>query len=225
MRSIQLPVVENPAYQESDPADNRRRLLGRGLRLEFISLGWNAIEGVVAVAAGIAAGSVALVGFGVDSFVESSSAGVIVWRILAERRSRSLARVQSVERISQKLVAASLILLGIYVLYGSITALAWQERPDASLPGVILAALSLTVMWWLARSIRKVGQQLHSHSIEADSAQTLACWWMSLSLLVGLGLNLLFGWWWADPVAGIVISGVVLREGWNAWQGKDCCGL
>ncbi|MFP6570812.1 MAG: cation transporter [Dehalococcoidia bacterium] len=225
MRGIELPVVEDAAHLDVSPAGDRQQLLGRGLRLEFVSIGWNLVEGVVAIAAGIAAGSVALVGFGVDSFVESSSAAVIVWRIFAEMRNNSAARVQSVERISQRLVATSLVLLGIYVMYESVTALAWQERPDASLPGVIIAALSLTVMWWLARSIRSVGQQLHSHSIESDSAQTLACWWMSLSLLVGLTLNLLFGWWWADPAAGIVISIVVFREGWNSWQGKECCGL
>ena len=225
MRSLELPVVQNPARVTPHSEDDRRRLLNKGLRLEFISLGWNVVEGVVAVAAGLAAGSVALIGFGVDSFVESSSAGVIVWRILAERRNSDPLRVQSVERISQRLVAASLVLLTVYVLYESVTALVFAERPDASVPGVILASLSLIVMWWLARSIRNVGRELHSHSIEADSSQTLACWWMSLSLLVGLGLNLLFGWWWADPIAGIAISGVVLREGWNAWQGKDCCGL
>ena len=225
MRSLELPVVQNPARVTPHSEDDRRRLLNKGLRLEFISLGWNVVEGVVAVAAGLAAGSVALIGFGVDSFVESSSAGVIVWRILAERRNSDPLRVQSVERISQRLVAASLVLLTVYVLYESVTALVFAERPDASVPGVILASLSLIVMWWLARSIRNVGRELHSHSIEADSSQTLACWWMSLSLLVGLGLNLLFGWWWADPIAGIAISGVVFREGWNAWQGKDCCGL
>ncbi len=225
MRSLELPVIGGQSVTVADAEADRQRLLRRGLRLEFISLGWNAVEGIVAVAAGLAAGSIALVGFGVDSFVESSSAGVIVWRILAERRSSSAARIQSVERTSQKLVAASLFLLGLYVLYGSVSALVQQERPDPSIPGVILAAVSLAVMWWLARSIRNVGRQLHSHSIEADSAQTLACWWMSLSLLIGLGLNLLFGWWWADPIAGIAISAVVFREGWNAMKGKDCCGL
>ena len=225
MRGIELLIVENAALLDVTQSDDRPSLLRRGLRLEFLSIGWNLIEGVVAIAAGIAAGSAALVGFGVDSFVESSSAAVIVWRVLAELRNGDRTRVQSVERIAQRLVATSLALLGIYVMYESVTALVWQEKPDASLPGMIIAALSLTVMWWLARSIQRVGQQLHSHSIESDSAQTLACWWMSLSLLVGLTLNLLFGWWWADPAAGIVISIVVFREGWNSWRGKECCGL
>lgn len=226
MRRLDLTVVEQPApIVAHEDATQRARLLRRGLRLEYASLGWNLVEGIIAITAGLAAGSVALVGFGVDSFVESTSASVVIWRIFAERRNNDPARVQSVERLAQKLVAASLALLGIYVLYGSVTALALQERPDTSLPGILLAAASLSVMWWLARSIRKVGQQLHSHSIEADSTQTLACWWMSLSLLIGLGLNMLFGWWWADPLAGIAISGFVFREGWNAWRGKDCCSI
>ena len=173
MRGIELTVVEDASYLDVSPSDDRSRLLRRGLRLEFVSIGWNLVEGAVAIAAGIAAGSVALVGFGVDSFVESSSAAVIVWRIFAERRNNSAARVQSVERISQRLVATSLFLLGIYVMYQSVTALAWQERPDASIPGVIIAALSLTVMWWLARSIRRVGQQLHSHSQYPKDHRTL----------------------------------------------------
>ena len=228
MDRLDLPVVQDTAldgHVQEQGAARRARLLRRGLRLEYASLGWNLVEGVVAIAAGLAAGSVALVGFGVDSFVESASAGVIVWRIFAERRSADPARVQSIERLSQKLVAASLALLGVYVLYGSVAALITQERPDASLPGVVLAVASLSIMWWLSRSIRRVGEQLHSHSIEADSAQTMACWWMSLSLLIGLGLNMLFGWWWADPLAGIAIAGFVLREGWNAWRGKECCAI
>ena len=113
----------------------------------------------------------------------------------------------------------------IYLLFESGSALVLQEQPEVSHTGIILAVLSLIVMWWLARSIRRVGQQLHSHAIEADSSQTLACWWMSLSLLVGLGVNALFGWWWADPLAGIAISALMLREAKSVWSGKDCCGI
>jgi cation diffusion facilitator family transporter len=225
MRRLDLPVVEQAAPVAAQPGNGRAALLRRGLRLEYLSVGWNLVEGAVAIAAGLAAGSVALVGFGVDSFVESTSASVIIWRIFAERRSADPGRVESIERLAQKLVAASLALLGIYILYESASSLIQREQPDASLPGIILAIASLCVMWWLARSIRKVGEQLHSHSIEADSTQTLACWWMSLFLLAGLGLNMLFGWWWADPLAGVAISGFVFREGWNTWRGKDCCAL
>ncbi len=226
MRSLEINVAAAVGEPERLQRVDRATLLRRGLRLEYISLGWNLIEGAVAVVAGLIAGSVALIGFGVDSFVESSSAAVIVWRIVAENRNRKdSARIYLIERRAQRFVAISLLAFSIYLLYESGSALALQERPDVSLTGIVLAVLSLSVMWWLARSIRNVGKQLHSHAIEADSSQTLACWWMSLSLLVGLGLNALFGWWWADPLAGIVISGLMLREARSAWQGKDCCGI
>lgn len=225
MRSLDLPIADSVAEPVEHPRLDRPALLRRGLRLEYLSLGWNLVEGTVAIIAGLIAGSVALVGFGVDSFVESSSAAVIVWRIVSETKNRDAAKIYSIERLAQKLVAISLVLFSVYLLYESISALALQERPDVSLTGIVLAVLSLSVMWWLARSIRKVGQQLHSHAIEADSSQTMACWWMSLSLLIGLGLNALFGWWWADPLAGVAIGGFMLREAWNSWRGKDCCGI
>ena len=230
MRSLELPVVEDthhhhPDEHSYDPVD-RPALLRRGLRLEYISLGWNLVEGGVAIAAGIIAGSVALVGFGVDSFVESTSAAVIIWRILAETRNRAEPdKIFAIERRAQKFVALSLAVFGLYLLFESGSAIALKERPEVSHTGIVLAVLSLGVMWWLARSIRRVGQDLHSHAIEADSTQTLACWWMSLSLLVGLGLNALFGWWWTDPLAGIAISGLMLREAKETWMGKDCCGI
>lgn len=180
----------------------------------------------MAIFAGIVAGSVALIGFGADSFVESSSAAVIVWRIVSEQRNGAdPQRIARIERRAQILVALSLALFGLFLLFESASALINQERPEVSHTGIVLAVLSLGVMWWLARSIRRVGQQLHSHAIEADSTQTLACWWMSLSLLVGLGLNAVFGWWWADPIAGVAISGLMLREAREAWAGKDCCGI
>ena len=130
-----------------------------------------------------------------------------------------------IERRAQRLVGASLFIFGIYLLFESVSAIIFREQPDPSPTGIVLAVLSLSVMWWLARSIRRVGEELHSHAIEADSTQTLACWWMSLSLLIGLGLNAVFGWWWADPLAGIAISGLMLREAKQVWNGKDCCGL
>ena len=230
MRSLELPVVEATSGHHADVHDHapvdRPALLRRGLRLEYISLSWNLVEGAVAIVAGIIAGSVALVGFGVDSFVESTSAAVIIWRILAEVRNKAEPdKIAAIERRAQKFVALSLTVFGLYLLFESGSAIVLKERPEASPTGIVLAVLSLGVMWWLARSIRRAGQELHSHAIEADSTQTLACWWMSLSLLVGLGLNALFGWWWADPLAGIAISGLMLREAKDTWAGKDCCGI
>ena len=226
MRSLELTVIDATDATDEDHGIDRGILLKRGLRLENISLGWNLIEGTVAVIAGVIAGSVALVGFGVDSFVESSSAAVIIWRILSESRNKTNPeKIYLIERRAQRLVGLSLLAFAIYILFESGSALVLQERPEVSHTGIILAVLSLAVMWWLARSIRRVGQQLHSHAIEADSSQTLACWWMSLSLLVGLGVNALFGWWWADPLAGIAISALMLREAKSVWSGKDCCGI
>ena len=226
MRSIALTVIDAADDTHEHHQVDRRVLLKRGLRLEYISLGWNLIEGAVAIVAGVIAGSVALIGFGVDSFVESSSEAVIVWRILSEIGNRTNPeKIYSIERRSQRLVALSLLGFATYLLFESGSALVLQEQPEVSHTGIILAVLSLIVMWWLARSIRRVGQQLHSHAIEADSSQTLACWWMSLSLLVGLGVNALFGWWWADPLAGIAISALMLREAKSVWSGKDCCGI
>ena len=226
MRNIELPILGDLDHQHADNAIGRPALLRRGLRLEYLSIGWNLVEGSVAIAAGLVAGSVALIGFGVDSFVETSSAAVIVWRIVSENRNENdPARIKLIERRAQRLVGASLFIFGIYLLFESVSAIIFREQPDPSPTGIVLALLSLSVMWWLARSIRRVGEELHSHAIEADSTQTLACWWMSLSLLIGLGLNVVFGWWWADPLAGIAISGLMLRESKQVWNGKDCCGL
>ena len=226
MRNIELPILGDLDHQHADNAIGRPALLRRGLRLEYLSIGWNLVEGSVAIAAGLVAGSVALIGFGVDSFVETSSAAVIVWRIVSENRNdNDPARIKLIERRAQRLVGASLFIFGIYLLFESVSAIIFREQPDPSPTGIVLALLSLSVMWWLARSIRRVGEELHSHAIEADSTQTLACWWMSLSLLIGLGVNAVFGWWWADPLAGIAISGLMLREAKQVWNGKDCCGL
>jgi len=228
VRNLDLQVIEGEteSHDHGRSGVDRPALLKRGLRLEYTSLGWNLVEGAVAIFAGIVAGSVALIGFGADSFVESSSAAVIVWRIVSEQRNGAdPQRIARIERRAQILVALSLALFGLFLLFESASALINQERPEVSHTGIVLAVLSLGVMWWLARSIRRVGQQLHSHAIEADSTQTLACWWMSLSLLVGLGLNAVFGWWWADPIAGVAISGLMLREAREAWAGKDCCGI
>jgi cation diffusion facilitator family transporter len=226
MRNPELPILGDLDHQHSHNAIDRPALLLRGLRLEYLSIGWNLVEGSVAIAAGLVAGSVALIGFGVDSFVEISSAAVIVWRIVSENRNdNDPSRINVIERRAQRLVGASLFIFGIYLLFESVSAIIFREQPDPSTTGIVLAVLSLSVMWWLARSIRRVGEELHSHAIEADSTQTLACWWMSLSLLIGLGLNAVFGWWWADPLAGIAISGLMLREAKQVWSGKDCCGL
>jgi divalent metal cation (Fe/Co/Zn/Cd) transporter len=202
---------------------SRPALLHRALRLEYLTVGWNIIEGVVAIAAAMASGSVALLGFGLDSFVESASGSVMIWRLLAERNADEddEERIEQVERRARKLVAASLALLAAYIAWDSITSLLANERPQPSLVGIVLAAVSLVVMWWLARAKRLVGVALGSRAMAADAFQTDACFWLSLFLLVGIGANALFGWWWADPVAALGMTVFIGREALEAWRGDE----
>jgi divalent metal cation (Fe/Co/Zn/Cd) transporter len=201
--------------------DARPHLLARALRLEYLTVGWNVIEGLIAIAAALAAGSVALLGFGIDSFVESASGSVLVWRLLAERRATDEERIEHVERRAQKLVAGSLILLAAYIAWESITSIVAGERPQPSLVGIVLAAVSLVVMWWLARAKRRVGAALGSRAMAADAFQTDACFWLSLFLLVGIGANAVFGAWWADPLAALGMTAFIGREALEAWRGES----
>ena len=205
-----------------DPA--RRAATKRGLRLQYATVAWNIIEGIIAVSAALAAGSVALLGFGVDSFVECASALVMIWRLRADRNGDlSPAKLEAVEKRARKLIAASLFLLAAYVTFDAATSLWEKERPQFSIVGAVLMSLSVLIMLWLARAKRLVAQALNSEAMEADAFQTTACWWLSLTALAGLALNGLFGWWWADPVAGLVIAGLVANEGREAWKGRACC--
>lgn len=203
----------------------RSALLRRALRLEYLTVGWNVVEGLVAIAAGLAAGSVALIGFGVDSFVESASGSVMIWRLLAERNAAEddEERVERVERRAQKLVAGSLVLLAAYIAWGSITSLLAGERPQSSAVGIGLAVASLLAMWLLAREKRRVGIALGSRAMTADAFQTNACFWLSVVLLIGIGANALLGWWWADPIAALAMTVFIAKEAREAWRGDDDC--
>lgn len=197
--------------------------LRRASRLEYLTVGWNLVEGVIAVTAALAVGSVALLGFGIDSFVESASGGVLIWRLLAERRSDDPEAVERVEQRALKLVAISLIALAAFIAIDAAMTLVQKERPDPSGLGIALASVSLGVMWWLARAKRTVARALGSRALEADAFQTTACWWLSLVVLAGIGLNAAFGWWWADPVAALGMTVLIAREAKEAWKGEDCC--
>lgn len=201
----------------------RGPMLARALRLEYLTVGWNVVEGVIAVTAAIAAGSVALMGFGIDSFVESASGSVLIWRLLAERRRASAAAIEQVERRAQRIVAVSLFALAAYIIGDAAYSLVTGERPEPSPVGMILTAVSLGVMWWLAKAKLRAARVLGSRALESDAFQTTACWWLSLAALVGIGLNAALAWWWADPVAAVVISLLIIREGREAWRGEDCC--
>jgi len=202
-------------------AAERPALLRRALRLEYLTVGWNVVEGGIAIAAAMASGSVALLGFGIDSFVESASGSVMIWRLHAERRTADEERIEQVERRAQKLVAASLLLLAAYIAWDSITSLLANERPEPSLVGILLAIASLSVMWWLARQKRRVGTALGSRAMTADAFQTDACFWLSLFLLIGIGANALLGWWWADPLAALGMTFFIGREALEAWRGEE----
>jgi divalent metal cation (Fe/Co/Zn/Cd) transporter len=206
-------------------AIDRPRVLRRALRLEWVTVGWNVVEGVIAVWAAMLAGSVALLGFGLDSFVETFSGIVLLWRLLAEQRTPGdLAAVQRMERTAQRLVAASLVLLAAYVVADASWTLWQRTEPEPSLVGIVLTTVSLGVMRWLARAKRRVARALGSRAMESDAFQTTACWWLSLVTLTGMAVNGAFGWWWADPVAALGVAALVVVEARAAWRGGDCCG-
>ncbi len=213
-------AITHEHHADMDPAI-RSVLLRRGLRLEYFSLVWNVVETVVGMAAGIAAGSVALVGFALDSVVESTSASILVWRLRSEGRGHWTA--ESVERRAIRLVALAFFALALYVGGRSAFDLVTQHKPDESVAGIILAAVSLVVMPVLARKKNRMARTLDSKALKADASQTSLCTYISAFLLVGLGANALLGWWWADPAAGLVIAALAAREGHHLWTTEDFC--
>ncbi len=196
---------------------DRRRLGRRAQLLAATSVVYNGVEAGIALTAGAVAGSAALVGFGLDSIVEVSSGLVILWQF----RHRL---PQSREQQALRLIALSFFALAGYVGQDSIRALVAGAEPDASPVGIALAATSLLVMPWLAWAQRRTGRALHSSAVVADSSQTLLCTYLSAVLLGGLVLNATLGWGWADPLAGLVIAAVAVKEGRDAWRGEGCCG-
>jgi divalent metal cation (Fe/Co/Zn/Cd) transporter len=203
---------------------DRTALLKHACRLEYLTVGWNVVEGVIAVAAAIAAGSVALLGFGLDSFVESTSGLILLWRLSKERRytEASSEDIERLDRRAHRLVGATLFLLAAYISIDSGLALWNGDRPEVSFIGLGLVSVSIAVMLWLARAKARAARGLGSRALAADSFQTLACWWLSILTLAGLGANAAFGWWWADPVAALGIVALVIREGRDAWRGEAC---
>jgi divalent metal cation (Fe/Co/Zn/Cd) transporter len=195
--------------------------LKRGLRLEYFTVAWNIAEAVVGMFFGLLAGSVALVGFALDSVVESSSGGVLIWRLRAEQAGQQSAEV--LERKAVRGVAIAFAVLAAYVGLRSVLALVTRSHPDESIPGIVLACVSLVVMPILASRKRVVAGTLDSRSLQADSKQTILCTYLSAVLLAGLSANAWLGWWWADPAAGIAISVFAAREAIELWRTKDFC--
>jgi len=192
----------------------------RGLQLQWLTIGWNSAECLVAVIAGLLSGSVALVGFGFDSAIEVASSLAAVWRLRSD--ANESARVTA-ELRATRLIGACFLLLAVWITWDGAASLARREAPSESLTGIVLAALSLVVMPLLARLKRRVASRLQSGALEAESRQTEICAYLSAILLAGLGLNAWLGWWWADPVAGLAMVPLIAREGWEAIRGKTCC--
>ncbi len=201
-------------------SDEPNRDFALALRLEYFTVVWNLLEAAVAVVAGIAAGSVALLSFGLDSIVETLSAGILIWRLRVPEGDGEAA-----ERRARKVVGLTFFLLAAYILYESGSKLYFHEPPRESLPGIVLAAVALVVMLWLMVAKRRVAARIGSRALAADAAETGVCAWLSAALLLGLGLNALLGWWWADPVAALALLPVILREGFEGIRGEECsCG-
>lgn len=198
---------------------DRESIVRRGLRLEYLTLAWNSLEAVIAIVSGLIAGSIALVGFGLDSVIEMSSGAVLLWRL---RSDADVHRRERIEQISLRLVGVCFLVLAAYVAWDATGSLWKRERPEESISGIVIAALSLAVMPLLARAKRRVAAGLDSGAMQADSRQTDICAYLSAILLGGLVLNATLGWWWADPLAGLIMVPIIAKEGVEALRGETC---
>jgi divalent metal cation (Fe/Co/Zn/Cd) transporter len=202
------------------PSPARRAALARRIRLLVAAtITYNVMEAIVAITAGTLASSTALIGFGLDSVIEVSSAAAVAWQFSAADHAVQEAREQRTLRI----ISFSFFALAVYVAVESVRTLADTGQADSSMPGIALAALSLLVMPFLSAAQRRAGREMGSASAVADSKQTLLCTYLSAVLLIGLVLNATLGWSWADPAAALVIAAIAVKEGRDAWQGKGCC--
>ncbi|MGE5763750.1 MAG: cation transporter [Mycobacterium leprae] len=198
--------------------DVRARAACRAVRWEQVTIGYNVVEGVVAVTAGLAAGSIALVGFGFDSVIEVAAAAVVLHRLLAENRGGRIDEAK--ERQALRFIAITFFALALYVTVEGIRDLVTGERPDTSLIGIGLTALSLVIMPWLARAKRRAGEQMGSRLVLADATETKLCAWLSVTTFAGLLSYALLGWTWLDAAAGFIIALFAINEGREAWEGE-----
>ena len=198
---------------------SRTAIAEHGKRLEYFTIAWNVLEGIIAIVAGAIAGSISLVGFGVDSFIEVTSGAVLLWRVSSDAKEH---RREQIERISLWVVGACFVALALYIGYEAASDLMAHEAPEHSTPGIILACVSLVVMPMLARAKRRVGAALKSAAMNADAKQTEFCAYLSAILLGGLLLNALFGLWWADPIAALIMVPIIAKEGVDSLRGDPC---
>ena len=206
-----------------DTRIERTRLLRRGVWSAWATVGWNIIEGVIAISAGAVASSVALIGFGIDSFVETASGAVVGWRLHAELTSHAdHERAEQMERRAGKIAGALLLGLSAYIIIDAgRRLLGYGTEAQESTVGIVLTAISLVIMPFLGRAKLRLATALGSGALRADAYETITCSWLSLTTFVGLILNAVFGWWWADPLAALAIVPLAIREGLEGWRG-DC---
>jgi cation diffusion facilitator family transporter len=196
----------------------RERMQRRGVRLEWFTVAWNVAEALVAIVAGVAAGSIALIGFGIDSGIEVVAASALLWRFRQAKADASREEHREAERRALYVVSATFFALAAYIAFEAIHGLASGEGPEISTVGLILALVSLAVMPTLAYAKQRTGRALASRALQADAVETWVCAYLSLALLVGLGLNLAFGWWWTDPIAALAMLPVIAWQGWETLE-------
>jgi divalent metal cation (Fe/Co/Zn/Cd) transporter len=197
----------------------RTAVVRHGRRLEYFTIAWNGLEGLVAVVAGAIAGSISLVGFGIDSFIEVTSGSVLLWRMSVDAEVQ---RRELNERRALRIVGVCFLLLAAYIAHESVLDLWSRRAPEHSIPGILLACVSLVVMPLLSKAKRKVGRALGSAAMHADAKQTEFCTYLSAILLLGLLANAFLGLWWADPVAALIMVPIIAKEGIEGLQGKAC---
>ncbi len=214
---VELPTLQVEAPGRPD-AGERDRLIRRAKLLSWLSLAWMTVEGTVAITAALIAGSVALLGFGIDSAIEGLASVIVIWRFTGARRLSDQA-----EQRAQRAVAISFFLLAPYIAQDAIRALIAGERPSTSWVGIGLSVSSIVVMPLLGRAKQRIGERLGSRATTGEGAQNLLCAYMAAGVLVGLGANAAFGWWWLDPLVALVIAAIAVREGRETWAGEGCC--
>jgi divalent metal cation (Fe/Co/Zn/Cd) transporter len=212
MESAALPIAVTA------PSVERQALVRRAKRLAWLGISWHAIEAAIAVGAGVLAGSIALIGFGADSVIESVAGAVLLWRFGEDRHSSEAA-----EHRAYRLIAVSFYVLAAFIAVEALRQLIGGSHPESSWIGIGLAAFTLATMPPLAIAKTRVAERLGSAATRAEGRQNMLCAYLSAALLVGLGANAIAGWWWADPITALIISAIAVREGREAWRGEACC--